>query len=124
MVSENGEKLEGTEAKSRQQEIQSTYIWAKTLLQLHLWDHLAASKWFVPLPSARSAGSGLLCLYIRASFCRQGGPGGLGLPPSHQGFTSPAWPASLAAPSPQPASRRLSCVQGCARISSDQATPQ
>lgn len=62
MVSENGEKkkiIEGTEVKSRQQELQSTYIEVRTLAQLHLWDYLTASKRFVQLPSARSIGQRL-----------------------------------------------------------------
>lgn len=51
-----------------------------------------------------------LGLYARALFCRQGGPGGLSVPPLHQGFTSPAWAASLAAPA-------LSQLQGCSAVS-------
>lgn len=48
-------------------------------------------------------------------------------PRSHQGFTSPAWPVSLAAPSPQPAARVFSCVwrtRTWGIISSDQAKPK
>lgn len=40
-------------------------------------------------------------LYVRTLFCKQGEPGGLSLSTSHHGFTNPAWPASLTAPSPQ-----------------------
>lgn len=44
-------------------------------------------------------------LYVRTSFCKQGEPGGLYLPTSHQGFTSPAW-------SSKPGSSQPSAVSG------------